>query len=78
LNGAIGRIPGDQAVDTGALAEEIARLGKENASLREQLSHVATPLVLFNGLTYEEVVAYLAEKKIDSTLLLSPETLELL
>ena len=33
-----GWIPGDQAVNAGPLAEEIARLVKENASLKEQLA----------------------------------------
>ena len=33
-----GWIPGDLAVNSGAVAEEMARLAKENASLREQLS----------------------------------------
>jgi Domain of unknown function (DUF4062) len=60
----VGWIPGDQTVNTGALAEEIARLGKENASLREQLSKVATPSALFNGLTYEQVFDCLAEKRL--------------
>lgn len=74
----LGWIPGDQAVDTGALAEEIARLGKENASLREQLSKVAAQSVLFNGLTYEQLFGYLSEKKIDSTLISNPGTLDVL
>lgn len=72
----VGWIPGDQAVDTGPLAEEIARLGKENASLRAQLSNVAAPL--FNGLTYEQVFGYLAGKKIDSALMTDPKTKEIL
>jgi hypothetical protein len=74
----VGWIPGDQAVNTGALAEEIARLGKENASLREQLSKVAVSPALFNGLTYEQVSGYLAEKKIDSKLITDPKTFEAL
>jgi hypothetical protein len=34
----VGWVSGKHATDTGALAEEIARLGKENASLRAQIS----------------------------------------
>jgi Domain of unknown function (DUF4062) len=74
----IGWMPGDQVVNTGALAEEIARLGKENASLREQLSKIATPQATFNGLTYEQVFGCLADIKLDSALLTSPTTLQLL
>jgi hypothetical protein len=74
----IGWIPGNQAVNSGAVAEEIARLAKENASLREQLSKVATPSVLFNGLTYEQLFGYLSEEKIDPTLISNSETLGVL
>jgi len=74
----VGWIPGDQAVNTGALAEEIARLGKENASLRQQLSKVATPPMLFSGLTYEQLYGYLSAYKIDSTLIPRSETVEAL
>jgi Domain of unknown function (DUF4062) len=72
----VGWIPGDQAVNTGALAEEIARLAKENDSLRVQLSKVAKRSVLYNGLTHEEVFGLLAKQKIDPSLITSPETLE--
>lgn len=34
----VGWIPGNESVDTGTLAEEIARLNKENLDLREQVS----------------------------------------
>ena len=52
----IGWIRGDNQVNTGILAEEIARLTKENAELREKLM-TAGPSngVLYAGMTYEEM-----------------------
>ena len=59
----VGWIPGNQDVDTGALAEEIARLGKENATLREQLAAKAEPL--FNGLTFVEMLQILTSEPLN-------------
>ena len=36
----VGWIPGNEAINTGALAEEILRLTKENAELREQIAKI--------------------------------------
>ena len=44
-----GWVPGNEAVNTGALAEEIARLAKENASLREQISKLGVASPFFSG-----------------------------
>ncbi len=49
-----GWVKGDQAVNSTQLAEEIARLSKENAELREKLnSKIDT--ALYNGLSYDEL-----------------------
>jgi hypothetical protein len=65
----IGWIPGNQAVNTGELAEELARLAKENSELREQVSNLSSKLannqVFFNGLTYKELCQNLNDLKID-------------
>jgi hypothetical protein len=65
----IGWIPGNQAVNTGELAEELARLGKENSELREQVNNLSFQLsnnqAIFNGLTYEELYQSLNELKLD-------------
>jgi hypothetical protein len=58
-----GWIPGDQAVDGGAVAEEIARLGKENAMLRDRLSKTLD--ATFCGLTFDEMYQMLLDEKID-------------
>jgi Domain of unknown function (DUF4062) len=51
----VGWVQGNQAANTGALAEEIARLGKENASLREQLSKFGTEPNAHNALSGEYI-----------------------
>ena len=65
----IGWIPGNQAVNTGELAEELARLAKENSELREKVSNLSSQLANnqpnFNGLTYEEMYQNLNELKLD-------------
>jgi len=65
----IGWIPGNQSVNAGELAEELARLGKENSELREQVSNLSSQLAnnqaIFNGLTYEELYQELNESKFD-------------
>ena len=65
----IGWIPGNQAVNTGELAEELARLAKENSELREQVNNLSSQLtnnqVFFNGLTYEEMYQSLNQIKFD-------------
>lgn len=59
-----GWVLGNEAVDTGAVAEEIARLGKENASLREQLSGTAQAPVRYNGLTFDELYRTLVSTRV--------------
>jgi hypothetical protein len=65
----IGWIPGNQAVNTGELAEELARLAKENSELREQVNNLSSQLAnnqaIFNGLTYEEMYQSLNKVKLD-------------
>ncbi|HKG16044.1 MAG TPA: DUF4062 domain-containing protein [Pyrinomonadaceae bacterium] len=62
----IGWIPGSESFNAGALAEEIARLGKENAALREQVANLSAASVTYNGLTFEEMYKLLASTKLDS------------
>lgn len=53
----IGWVRGNELVNTGALAEEMARLAKENAELRTKTSN--QPLMLFSGLTFDELFGLL-------------------
>jgi len=52
----VGWVPGDQAVNTSTLAEQMARLSAENAVLRARSSGGQ----LFNGLTFEQMYSLLA------------------
>lgn len=61
----IGWIPGNEAVNTGAIAEEIARLGNENADLRERLTNSSQSLMRYHGLTFEELYKLLAGTSVD-------------
>jgi Domain of unknown function (DUF4062) len=66
----IGWIPGNEVVNTGALAEEIARLTKENAMLREQLEKVQKQSIpkeldLYDGLTFDEMLSMLKKETLD-------------
>ena len=69
----IGWIPGNEAIDVGALAEEIARLTKENASLREQVARFdnASP---FNS--QEEIELRYIYEKLNRELEISGEVYE--
>ncbi|MFP9114882.1 DUF4062 domain-containing protein [Flavobacterium sp. RHBU_3] len=59
-----GWVRGDNAVNTGLLAEEIARLTKENSDLRIELSKSrGASEALYSGLTYEELKSILSKKK---------------
>jgi hypothetical protein len=49
----VGWVQGDEAINTGVVAEEMARLAKENATLREQITNASS--VQFNGLTFEQL-----------------------
>lgn len=64
----IGWIPGSESVNTGAVAEEIARLTKENSELRERISKESTESTKYNGLTYDEMYALLSKKDLLSFL----------
>ena len=65
----IGWIPGNQAVNTGELAKELARLAKENSELRERVNNLLPQLAnnqaILNGLTYEEMYQSLNQVKLD-------------
>jgi regulator of replication initiation timing len=57
-----GWILGDQAVNTGELAEELARLSQENSELRARLND--SELKMYNGSTFEELYNLLNGEKI--------------
>ncbi|MEA2204521.1 MAG: hypothetical protein QOE77_1297 [Blastocatellia bacterium] len=59
----IGWIPGSEEVNTGAVAEEIARLGKENAELRFQVAAKSTDSTTYNGLTFEKMYKILTDEE---------------
>jgi hypothetical protein len=50
-------------VNSGAVMEEIARLGKENAILRERLSKISD--ATFCGLTFDEMSQMLLDEEVD-------------
>ncbi len=58
--------PEDSGVDVNSLADEIARLSKENARLREHKSAQAEPTIL--GFTFTELVDFLTHKNLLSFL----------
>lgn len=51
----IGWISGNEAINTGAVAGEIARLAKENATLREKVERANNLPITYNGLTFDEM-----------------------
>lgn len=60
-----GWVRGDNSVNTGLLAEEIARLTKENSDLRLELSkNKDVPGALYNGFTYNEFKDLLLSKQV--------------
>jgi hypothetical protein len=61
----VGWIPGTEAVDTGALAEQLARLTKENAELREQVKHLSKISKTYVGLTFDEMYTLLVKEQVD-------------
>jgi Domain of unknown function (DUF4062) len=60
----VGWIPGDEGANAAMLAEEIARLTKENAELRAQLARATAPAVTYNGLTFEQMYRLLTADKL--------------
>jgi hypothetical protein len=59
-----GWIPGSQSVDTGALAEELARLAKENAELRQQLAERSLDSNTYSGLRFDELFGLLTGESV--------------
>lgn len=60
----IGWVRGDEAVNGGALAEELARLGKENAELRNELLRLQEHTVRdFDGLSFDELFQFFESKE---------------
>jgi hypothetical protein len=57
----VGWIRGDNSVNTGFLAEEIARLTKENSELRNKLNEDG-PNILYSGLSFRELERLLKEE----------------
>lgn len=55
----VGWIPGSEATNSGAIAEQLARLTKENSDLHEQLSKSSINATLYNGFTFEQMYALL-------------------
>ncbi|OCX53776.1 hypothetical protein BEL04_05675 [Mucilaginibacter sp. PPCGB 2223] len=58
----VGWIRGDNAVNTGFLAEEIARLTKENSELRNKLSNLTYPESLYSTLSYRQMEELLGKQ----------------
>lgn len=61
----VGWVPGDQVISTGLVAEELARIAKENGELRQQLAASAPSSVTYNGLTFEQYTRLLANETMD-------------
>ena len=59
----MGWIPGSESVNTGAVAEEMARLAKENAELRQQVATMSPDATTFNGLSFDQMYKILREEK---------------
>jgi hypothetical protein len=58
-----GWVRGNKSVDAGLLAEEIARLTKENYDLRAKLSSTdASAVILYSGLSYSQLKILLTSK----------------
>lgn len=62
----VGWIPGTEAVDTAPLAAEIARLGKENAELREQLERASKITETYNRLNFDELYDLLLQTNLSN------------
>ena len=56
----IGWISGNEPVNTGMVAEEIAMLTKENGELRERLRNITSIQPTYSGLSYDEMYRALA------------------
>ena len=62
----VGWISGDEAIDSGIVVEEIARLTKENSELRAQISRApdSSPAT-YNGLTFDQMYKLLTKNPLD-------------
>jgi hypothetical protein len=61
----IGWVRGDKSIDTGFLAEEIARLTKENFTLREKLINTDNSVqTMYSGLEYSQLTELLLDETI--------------
>lgn len=63
----VGWVPGSESTNSGAIAEEIARLTKENAVLREQLDKSSTNNSVFNGLKFDDLYQLLSKYWVDES-----------
>ena len=65
--GLVGWVKGDQDIDSGALAEEMARLGKENADLRIENERLkALELDILDSPAFEELFSIIKSKVLSS------------
>jgi hypothetical protein len=55
----VGWIPGSEATNSGEIAEQLARLTKENAELRVQATQVPKDLSTYNGLSFTEAYNFI-------------------
>jgi hypothetical protein len=62
-----GWVPGNESMDTAAVAEELARLARENADLRKQLADGSSAIQTYSGLRYDELIRLLVDEKLDLT-----------
>jgi hypothetical protein len=61
-----GWIPGNLGSDTGVLAEEIARLTKENFDLRNRLNEANANEPTYNSLTFSQIEILLKKIEVDN------------
>ena len=69
----VGWVRGNEAVDTGAIAEELARLTKENSELRTQVANSSKSVnnTLYNGLTFDQMYSLMNQYPLDDDLMKS-------
>jgi len=60
----IGWIPGNEEINSGVVAEEIAQLVKENKVLREQIQSHQSSTITFSGLSFDEMYGVLAKTQL--------------
>ena len=64
----IGWVPGSEVINSGALAEELARLAKENAALREQMKGLSPASTTYSGLDFKEMYSLLTRTRLKEEL----------